>query len=50
MGGRINTLSGVLHIPRLAKNLTSTGKKSDASVRTCLKRIPIGSFEEKWYY
>jgi hypothetical protein len=46
--GRIRTLPGVLHIPRLAKNLIFIRKINDARVKKILKRKPVGWFEEKW--
>eukprot|EP00253_Pinus_taeda_P024334 PITA_24334 len=37
-GGRVRTLSGVLHIPALAKNLISVRKLDDAGVKTMLEK------------
>ena len=37
-GGRIRTLSGVLHIPALAINLISISKMDDAGVKTVFKK------------
>ena len=37
-GGRVRTLSGVLHIPALARNLISVSKLNDAGVKTVFKK------------
>ena len=37
-GGRIRTLSGVLHIPALARNLNSVSQLDDAGVKIVFKQ------------
>ena len=37
-GGRVRTLSGVLHIPALARNLISVSKLDDACVKTVFEK------------
>ena len=37
-GGRVRTLSGVLHIPALARNLISVSQLDDAGVKTMFKK------------
>ena len=37
-GGRVRTLSGVLHIPALARNLISISKLDDAGVKTVFEK------------
>ena len=37
-GGRIRTLSGVLHIPALPRNLISVSKLDDAGVKTMFEK------------
>eukprot|EP00253_Pinus_taeda_P005572 PITA_05572 len=37
-GGRVRTLTGVLHIPALAKNLISISKMDDAGVKTMFEK------------
>ena len=37
-GGRVRTLSSVLHIPALVRNLISVSKKDDAGVKIVLEK------------
>jgi hypothetical protein len=46
--GRIRTLPGVLHIPKLAMNLISVSKLGDARVKTVFERTLARWYEEQW--
>ena len=51
-GGRVRTLSGVLHIPALARNLISVSKLDDSSVKTMFgkdtcKMVSTGSYKDR---
>ena len=37
-GGRVRTLTGVLHIPALSRNLISVSKLDDAGVKTVFEK------------
>ena len=38
-GGRVRTLSGVLHIPALARNLISVSKLDDVGVEIVFEKV-----------
>ena len=46
--GRIRTLPGVLHIPKLARSLISISKMEDAGVDTVFGKGTWRWYEEKW--
>jgi hypothetical protein len=46
--GRIRTLPGVLHIPKLARSLISVSKLDDAGVKTVFEKTLARWYEEQW--
>jgi hypothetical protein len=48
MDGRIRTLPGVLHIPRLARNLIYVSKMDDAGVKIMFEKETCRMVQEKW--
>jgi hypothetical protein len=46
--GRIRTLLGVLHMPRLSINLISVSKMDDAGVKTIFEKETYRMVREEW--